>query len=136
MSSPSPLPGPGPSISSAPTRPLSVYFDGGCPLCRAEVAAYQCTEGGERLNWVDVHACSPGELGDGLSREAALKRMHVRRGDGRLVDGAAAFVEIWALLPKWAWLARVARLPGVIGVLEIGIGSSFGFGRCGGALGS
>lgn len=99
---------------------LCVYFDGGCPICRAEVAAYRRTPGGERLNWVDVHACPSEALGEGLSREAALRRMHVRRADGRLVDGAAAFVEIWTLLPKWAWLARLARLPGVTALLEIG----------------
>lgn len=97
-----------------------VYFDGGCPVCRAEIAAYQRAEGGDRLRWVDAQACEEAELGAGLARPVALARMHVRRADGSLAEGAAAFVEIWAALPRWRWLARIARLPFVLPVLEFG----------------
>jgi predicted DCC family thiol-disulfide oxidoreductase YuxK len=99
---------------------LSVYFDGGCPLCRAEIAAYRRLEGADQLRWLDLQTCTTAELGDDLDRQAALKRMHVRRADGRLIDGAAAFVEIWSVLPGWARLARLARLPGVVSVMELG----------------
>lgn len=97
-----------------------VYYDGGCPLCRAEIASYQRTPGGESLRWVDVHSCDPALLGAGLERSAALARMHVRRADGTLIRGAAAFAEIWAAMPRWRWLARVARLPGVMPLLDLG----------------
>lgn len=36
-----------------------------------------------------------------------MRRLHVRRSDGTLVSGAAAFVEIWKQLHAFAWLARV-----------------------------
>ncbi len=106
------------SVSSA--GQLCVYFDGGCPLCRAEIAAYQRTEGGESLNWVDAQHCAQAELGPGLDKPRALARLHVRRPDGTLVHGAAAFAEIWYALPRWRWLARLARLPGVTPMLELG----------------
>jgi predicted DCC family thiol-disulfide oxidoreductase YuxK len=106
--------------SLAATPSLSVYYDGGCPLCRAEIAAYQRLEGAEKLRWLDLQSCTTQELGEGLDRQVALKRMHVRRADGRLVDGAAAFVEIWSVLPGWARLARLARLPGVVSLMELG----------------
>ncbi len=106
------------SVSSA--GQLCVYFDGGCPLCRAEIAAYQRTEGGDLLNWVDAQNCAQAELGPGLDKSKALARLHVRRPDGALVHGAAAFAEIWSALPRWRWLARLARLPGVTPVLELG----------------
>ena len=48
-----------------------------------------------------------------LSRQQALARFHVRRADGRLVSGAAAFVSLWQQLPRWRWAARLAGLPGV-----------------------
>jgi predicted DCC family thiol-disulfide oxidoreductase YuxK len=49
-----------------------------------------------------------------------MERFHVRASDGRVLSGAAAFVEVWSRLPKWRWAARVASLPGVLAVLELG----------------
>ncbi len=109
-----------PTLAPTPDPALSVYFDGGCPLCRAEIAAYQRLQGADRLRWLNLESCSADELGPGLDRQAALKRMHVRRPDGQLIDGAAAFVEIWSVLPAWAWLARTARIPGMVAVMEVG----------------
>lgn len=108
-------------IASSPpaTDALCVYYDGGCPLCRAEIASYQRTAGGESLRWVDAHASSPAELGPDLDAATALARMHVRRSDGKLLRGAAAFAEIWSHLPRWRWLARLARLPGVLPVVDL-----------------
>ncbi len=110
-----------PATASTPAAAaLCVYYDGGCPLCRAEIATYQRTEGGDAVQWVDAHGCAPAELGPDLQRPDALARLHVRRADGTLLHGAAAFAEIWASLPRWRWLARLARLPGLLPVLELG----------------
>lgn len=95
-----------------------VYFDGGCPLCSREIAAYRNARGGERLRWVDAQACADPELGPALPRDAALRRLHVRLPDGRLVSGAAAFVAIWQHLPAFRGLARLARVPGALGLME------------------
>jgi predicted DCC family thiol-disulfide oxidoreductase YuxK len=116
MSVPHALPN---SPTQAATGKPQVYYDGGCPLCRAEIAAYQRTEGGDGLCWVNADGCAPAELGEGLDRPAALARLHVRRADGTLLQGAAAFAEIWATLPRWRWLARLARLPVVLPALDL-----------------
>lgn len=79
---------------------LCVFYDGGCPLRRAEIPSYQRTEGGDSLRWVDVAASEPAELGTDLDAAKALARLHVRRADGTLVQGSAAFAEIWSRLPK------------------------------------
>ena len=69
------------------TTPLlpTVYFDGGCPVCSREVAMYRRQPGADGLQWVDVARCGPADLGEGLTREAAMARLHLRSADGSLV---------------------------------------------------
>lgn len=110
-------------LTSAPeaacTRPCTtVYFDGACPLCSLEIGYYRRQAGAESLQFVDVSGDAAVGCND-LTRDDALKRFHIRRPDGTLISGAAAFVEIWRLLPGWAWAARLASLPGVLVVLEV-----------------
>jgi predicted DCC family thiol-disulfide oxidoreductase YuxK len=97
----------------------TVYFDGSCPLCRAEIGYYRCKDQNGGLCFVDIsETCAvPPE---GITQERAMQRFHVRASDGRLLSGAAAFVEVWARLPRWRWAARAASLPGALIVLEWG----------------
>lgn len=106
-------------ITPIATDKTSVYYDGGCPLCRAEIATYQKISGGDTLTWVDAQSCGLAELGSGLDRSNALARLHVRRADGTLLQGAAAFAEIWSALAGWRWLAHFARLPVVLPLLDV-----------------
>lgn len=96
---------------------LTVYYDGACPLCRREVAFYRRLDRADRIDWQDV---SPPDAapGCGLSREAALARFHARRPDGRLFDGAAAFVAVWRCLPGFRHLAPLAAWPPALRALE------------------
>jgi predicted DCC family thiol-disulfide oxidoreductase YuxK len=110
MSDVPPPPGP----AGRPT----LYFDGACPVCSREIAVYRQQAGAEGVHFVDVARCSAAELGPGLDREAALKRLHWRRADGRLVSGAAAFTALWQSLPRWAWLGRLLGSRPALAVLE------------------
>ena len=98
---------------------LTVYFDGACPLCRAEIAHYAAEPGAAQLCFRDVSRDAPAP-GPDLTAADALARFHVRTSDGSLLSGAAAFAAIWRLLPRWRWVARVAGLPGAMTVLEAG----------------
>ena len=96
---------------------LTVYFDGSCPLCRAEIGLNSAQTGADRIRFQDVAAA--GEkfaepLGVDPTEEQALARFHLRLADGTLVSGAAAFVQIWMQLPAWRRAARLASLPGVM----------------------
>jgi predicted DCC family thiol-disulfide oxidoreductase YuxK len=53
-----------------------------------------------------------------LDREKAMSRFHVIAQDGRILSGAAAFIEIWQHLRGWRWVAKIASLPGVPLMLE------------------
>lgn len=89
-----------------PTRP-TLYFNGGCPLCRREIAFYRRQRGADAVCWVDASQCAPGALGPGLDRSDALARLHLRQPDGRLVSGARAFAALWQALPATRWLGRL-----------------------------
>lgn len=106
------------SDETAKPHDLTVYYDGACPLCTAEIGHYETREGADRVCFVNI-AETHADAGDNLDRDAALKRFHVRKADGTLLSGAAAFIEIWRTLPGWRWLARLARLPGVPWLLEV-----------------
>jgi len=101
------------------TSKSTVYFDGACPLCRAEIAHYRKTDRDGALCFVDISA-TDAALPSGLTQQQAMQRFHVRAGNGSLLSGAAAFVEVWSRLPKWRWAARAAALPGVTVALERG----------------
>ena len=104
---------------TAPASPvdLTVYYDGGCPVCRREIGAYRKMDGAERLDWVDL--TEPGaDTGDDLDREAALSRMHVRDADGRLLAGAAAFAAMWRAFPRTRPLGRLAGTRPALALLE------------------
>jgi demethoxyubiquinone hydroxylase (CLK1/Coq7/Cat5 family)/predicted DCC family thiol-disulfide oxidoreductase YuxK len=108
---------PAPTTAEIAPAPC-VYYDGACPLCAREIATYRSARGGEQLNWVDAQACASQGLGPALARDDALRRLHVRLADGRLVSGAAAFVAIWQRLPAFRGLALLARVPGMLWLME------------------
>lgn len=101
-----------------PHPDLTVYYDGSCPLCRAEIGHYRRQRGADRIDFVDVS-----DAGAPLTCEAdrgtLMARFHVKESDGRLYSGAEAFSRIWVRLPSWSWAARLARIPGITPLLEL-----------------
>ncbi len=95
------------NVPADPAR-FTVYFDGACPVCLAEIAHYRRQPGAQACEWIDATVCGDAELGPGLTRASALRRFHVRRADGELVDGMRGFAALWRVLPRTAWLGRVA----------------------------
>ena len=97
---------------------LTVYFDGACPLCQAEINHYRKQEGAGAICFLDVSR-SGEMLAVDLTKQRAMKRFHVRGNDGSLLSGAAAFVAVWSTLPRWRLAARLAALPGILTILEV-----------------
>jgi predicted DCC family thiol-disulfide oxidoreductase YuxK len=88
-------------------------------LCRAEIEFYRRSDNSDALSFIDVSE-SGASIPAGLTQQRALERFHVRAGNGQILSGAAAFVEVWARLPRWRWAARAAALPGSMAALELG----------------
>jgi predicted DCC family thiol-disulfide oxidoreductase YuxK len=100
-------------------KTCTVYFDGACPLCSKEIATYKQWRGAGRIAWIDASACRESELGSELKRDAALARLHVRDAEGQLVQGAAAFLELWKHLPAMAWLTPLLSQQVTISLLDV-----------------
>jgi 2-polyprenyl-6-hydroxyphenyl methylase/3-demethylubiquinone-9 3-methyltransferase len=96
----------------------TLYYDGSCPLCSAEIGHYRREDRAGALCYIDVSE-QDALIPHGLTRRRAMERFHVHAGNGQLLSGAAAFVEVWARLPRWRWAARVAALPGMLALLEL-----------------
>jgi predicted DCC family thiol-disulfide oxidoreductase YuxK len=88
---------------------VTVFYDGACPLCAAEIGYYQGRRGSETVKWVDVSACEAIEVISGLKREDALRRFHVRTSAGQVISGGRAFAVLWSALPGFRWLGQVFR---------------------------
>lgn len=89
-------------------RPV-VFFDGGCPLCRREIAHYRRLDGQGRVAWVDIQAEPEVLAAHGLDLDTAMARFHVRDGAGRWQTGAWGFVAMWSGLPYYRALAALVR---------------------------
>ena len=102
------------------TQPRTrALYNGDCPICDAEMCHYagyaqakDLSIAFDDLNRTDLAAW-------GVTEDQAARVLHVLH-DGRLHVGMAAFVVLWTQMPRYAWAARLARLPGVFGVLDWG----------------
>jgi predicted DCC family thiol-disulfide oxidoreductase YuxK len=97
--------------SSLPEKPprVVVLYDGGCPLCRREIAHYRRLDRDERVHWLDLTSQEAGDLPAGIDRAEAMALFHVRDRHGRWAVGAYGFVTLWDNLPYYRHLARVVR---------------------------
>ncbi len=107
--------------AASDSTPLTVLYDGACPLCRREIGIYRDLQANTPVCFADVSDTAfplPSALPPGTTREQLLARFHVRGRDGRLLSGAQAFLALWAALPGWRWLAVIGRLPGAAWTME------------------
>ncbi len=91
-----------------------VWFDGGCPLCRREIAFMRRLDRRGAVTFLDVQeagAVCP------LPRDDLLERLHASE-NGRLLSGAAAFAAMWRAIPLLRPLGLLARSPPVLSALE------------------
>ena len=96
---------------------VTVWFDGGCPLCQREIALMRRLDRGRAIAFVDV---APGTLPADcpVDRAALLARFHAMEG-GQIVSGAAAFAAMWRAIPLLRPIGLAARNPLVLAALEV-----------------
>lgn len=97
---------------------LTVWYDGGCPLCLREIALMRRLDRAGAIDFVDAS----GDVACPIDRSVLLARLHARE-DGVVLSGAAAFAAMWRAIPLLRPLGLAARQPWVLALLERGYGA-------------
>lgn len=97
-----------------PSDGLTVWHDGGCPLCRREIALMRRLDKKKAITFIDAS--------DGISvcprdRAELLARFHAEE-NGRMLTGAAAFAAMWRAVPLLRPLGLAARNRSILAMLE------------------
>lgn len=91
---------------------LTLFYDGTCPLCQAEIIFLSGRNQANLLSFVDIHSelFQPEKVG--VSCEAALAAMYGQFASGALIEGVAVFPEAYqrANLPTLAWIFSIGVL--------------------------
>jgi len=85
---------------------LTLFYDGACPLCQAEILFLSGRNQAGLLNFVDINSKAYDPLKVGVSCEEALAAMYGLYADGTLIHGVTVFPEAYrrAELPTLAWI--------------------------------
>lgn len=96
----------------------TVFYDGGCPLCRREISHYKKLDRDRNISWVDI-TTEPATLDNfGLNSRAAMSRFHVLDTRGRWQTGAWGFAEVWSELPGYRWVEKIVRVSRTLPLLD------------------
>lgn len=102
------------------TAPVQIIYDSDCPACELGKQVYCTKAQREGLQWRFDHVADRPDLlqNYGLDTQTARKRVYVLDDEGRMVSGMSGIVLIWAALPRWRVVARIARLPLISGFMN------------------
>lgn len=83
---------------------LTLFYDGACPLCQAEILFLSGRNHAHLLDFVDINSEQFDPQKVGVSCETALAAMYGQFESGKLIQGAAVFPEAYrrADLPRLA----------------------------------
>jgi predicted DCC family thiol-disulfide oxidoreductase YuxK len=105
------------------TYPLTIFYDGGCAVCAAEMAHYSRHNPSQRLRFVDISGPGFSAGKYGRSDREFMRRLHVQTANGAFATGVDAFLLIWNAYPRGTFyplLGKIIGLPGVLSMARAG----------------
>jgi predicted DCC family thiol-disulfide oxidoreductase YuxK len=90
--------------------PLTVFYDGACPLCSREMALMKRLDSHHRLRLCDFSAPGYDAESTGLDPVRLGAVLHAQWEDGTIITGVEVFRAVWQSVGL-GLLARVSRLP-------------------------
>lgn len=73
------------------TYPLTIYYDGSCPLCNAEISNLKLRNQQGLLVFVDASATPNVSALEGVSYADLMRIIHAQTAHGQVVNGVAVF---------------------------------------------
>lgn len=91
---------------------LTLFYDGECPLCQAEILFLSERNHAGLLDFIDINSDRYDAATIGISCERALATMSAQYADGTLIEGVSVFPEAYrrADLPFLAWIFSIKLL--------------------------
>jgi predicted DCC family thiol-disulfide oxidoreductase YuxK len=91
---------------------LTLFYDGECPLCQAEIIFLSERNHAGLLDFIDINSDRYDAATIGISCERALAAMSAQYADGTLIEGVSVFPEAYrrADLPFLAWVFSIKLL--------------------------
>lgn len=89
---------------------LTIFYDGGCPLCAAEIAHLERLDSGKKLFFEDIYAPLFRERFPHIDQHKADKILHGQWNNGGMIYGLDVTYHSWALVGKRHWVA-ILRWP-------------------------
>ena len=96
---------------------MKVFFNNSCSICRAEINLYK-KEQVEGIDWVDITRNKKAEAETKKKNKSLLRRLHVKK-DGKIYEGAEAFLLIWNRIPKYRFLFKILSLPIIFNLFSL-----------------
>lgn len=98
--------------------PLTLLYDGACPLCRREMAYLRKLDRGRgRVDGVDISAAGFDPSRYGLTHDEVNGRIYAQRADGTMVSGVEVFRQAYARVGR-GWMLKWTAWPGARPVVD------------------
>ena len=93
------------------TPKLTIFFDGGCPLCKREVDFLQSKNQKGSLRFIDINTSDfSSDLKFGITYKQAMDRIHAMKSDGSVIKDIKVFQEAYSLIGL-GWIYAPTKLP-------------------------
>ena len=93
------------------TLKLTIFFDGGCPLCKREVDFLQSKNQKGALSFIDINTSDfSSDLKYGITYKQAMDRIHAMKSDGSVIKDIKVFQEAYSLIGL-GWIYAPTKLP-------------------------
>ena len=97
---------------------MKVYFNNSCKICRSEINLYK-KENVKDIDWIDITNNLDAEKETLRNDKELLRRLHVKE-NGKVIQGAEAFLYVWKKIPRYNFLYKLFKLPIIFTIFKYG----------------